>query len=142
MGTSAIRDDNGLYNFARIGIPSEPMVFLRKAIKLNPTLQSGLISEAMLEAFEINADSLRLRKVRLQNFAMMVSKAKALESDESTLHSAMPVHLKMVLRGKRTLLFEQLLQHISYPDDATAGRFEQVFHFMGGCRCPMFSQAA
>ena len=53
MGTSAIRDDNGLYNFARIGIPSEPMEFLRKAIKLkHPTLQSGLMSEAMLEAFK------------------------------------------------------------------------------------------
>ena len=112
METSAIRDDSGLYNFARIGIPREPMEFLRKAINLkHPILQSGLMSDG---------EPLRLRKTRLQNFAMRVFKAKALEGDELSLHSAMPTHLQMVLRGTRTLLFEQLLQQISYRDDAIA----------------------
>ena len=122
METSAIRDDSGLYNFARIGIPREPMEILRKAINLKPPiLQSGLMSDG---------DPLRLRKTRLQNFAMRVFKAKALEGDELSLHSAMPTHLQMVLRSTRTLLNSYCNR---YPIEMmrSLGRFERVSCFKG-----------
>ena len=131
-GFTTVQDVHGLYNFARIGIPSEPMDFLRKATNLkHPIFQSGLMSGAMTEAFEVNGDSLRLRKTRLQNFARMVSRAKALERGELLIHGAMPSHLQMVLRGKRTLLFEQLLQQISYPDDPIAREIRDGFPLYG-----------
>ena len=57
--TAAVQDSHGLYNFARIGIPSEPMEFLRKATHLkHPILQIGLMSGAMKDAFDVNDDAL------------------------------------------------------------------------------------
>ena len=88
---SPLKDCNGLCNFAKVR---------------RPILQSGLISGAMLEAFEVNSDHLQLRKARLKCFAAMLSLAKKLEDEELEQHSAMPQHLQMVLRGQRTLLFE------------------------------------
>ena len=129
---TTLQDDHGLYNFARIGIPSEPMEFLNKAIHLkHPILQSGLMSGAMTDAFEVNSDPLRLRKTRLQNFAKMVSRAKSLEDEERVLHGAMPRHLQMVLKGKRVLLFEDLLQQISYPDTSIAREIGKGFPLYG-----------
>lgn len=129
---SPLKDCNGLCNFAKVGIPREPLEFLQKAIKLrHPTLQSGLMSGAMLEAFEVNGDNLQLRKARLKAFAAMLALAKKLEDDELEQHSAMPQHLQMVLRGKRTLLFEQLLQQISYPDVSVASEMRSGYPLYG-----------
>lgn len=130
--TAAVQDSHGLYNFARIGIPSDPMEFLRKATHLkHPILQIGLMSGAMKDAFDVNDDALRLRKTRLQNFAKMVSKAKALEAEEQVVHGNMPPHLRMVLRGKRVMLFEELLQQISYPDTSIAREMREGFPLYG-----------
>ena len=89
------------------------------------------MSGAMLEAFEDNGDSLQLRKMRLKSFAAMLVLVKKLEDEEIKQHSAMPQHLQMVLRGKRTLLFEQLLQQISYPDVSVASEMRRGFPLYG-----------
>ena len=108
------------------------MEFLNKAIHLkHPILQSGLMSGAMTDAFEVNSDPLRLRKTRLQSFAKMVSRAKSLEDEERALHGAMPRHLQMVLKGKPVLLFEDLLQQISYPDTSIAREIGKRFPLYG-----------
>ena len=61
----------------------------------------------------------------------MVSKAKALEAEEQVIHGNMPPHLRMVLRGKRVMLFEELLQQISYPDTSIAREMREGFPLYG-----------
>ena len=55
-------------------------------------------------------------KDRIQQLIDVQNMATALEAEEKILHDSMPHHIQQVVRGKRVLLWQRLLEKFNYPD--------------------------
>ena len=74
---------------------------------------------------------MELRKKHIA-FAKEVNKlCTELADEEVALHAQLPKHLARVLKGKRMLLFEQLLKGISYSDSKVAVEMRSGFQLVG-----------
>ena len=64
----------------------------------------------------LTSSSSELVKSRLNTLSEIRARRAELEADESQLHASMPEHIRTVLKGKRLLLFKELLEGSGYPD--------------------------
>jgi hypothetical protein len=112
-------EDNTVCEIIHVGIPRAPEDFLREAVsKGHPRNLIARVPEAVQEAIENLLHQplhLRLAK-RTQFFKKWLKRSLELRSQEEELREQMPLHLKRVLKGKRLLLWKEILVDLKYKD--------------------------
>ena len=101
------------------GIPREPEDFVKEAIKAGHPrfLDYRSINEidTLLEQ-NLDAGAFEILSKRTSWLKRWTDRAQELSHDEVALHRSLKPHWAAVLRGKRLLLFGEMLREISYPD--------------------------
>ena len=124
-----VNEDGGIYSgtgmpsFATIGIPREPLDFLREACKMvHPTEMSMQVSSLLINNIRAYEDGtgLEFRRVQCLFAKRLVTMCTTLKEAEANCKQMMDPHVRRILDGKRTVLFKQLLEEIAYPDAKVA----------------------
>ena len=126
--------NQGLPTHAMIGIPREPMEFLREACKLtHPTEMAMSVSQLLIDNINAYSDSMGLAFRRKQcNFAkQLVQLCSELQDVEKACKEGMRPHVREVLRNKRLKLFGYLLETFAYPDAKIAEEMANGFPLCG-----------
>ena len=89
-------------------VTSDQAEFIAAAVSLgHPRFLLARVNQESLEAVILGENSL------LEEDA---STCKGVQPDEDALHESLPAHLKQVLKGKRILLWKEVLLELRYPD--------------------------
>eukprot|EP00435_Cladocopium_sp_Y103_P057060 s2477_g19.t1 len=126
--------NQGLPTHAMIGIPREPMEFLREACKLtHPTEMAMFVSQLLIDNINAHNDPSGLTFRRKQcNFAkQLVRLCDELQGGEKACKQSMKPHVREVLRNKRLKLFGHLLGMFAYPDAKIAEEMANGFPLCG-----------
>ena len=116
--------DNTAVEVIKVGIPRSPQDFLQQAIKVGhprflPYTSSSEV-DFLVEA-NLGLASNKLLAKRNAFLRHWVDRAKSLAPDEERLHASMPPHIQDVLKGKRLLVYKEMLHAVGFPD-------ERLFH--------------
>ena len=120
--------------FAPVGIPREPLDFVRCACSLvHPVLRAMQVGGPMLEAIDSygDGDGLDFRRVQCGFSQELLRLISEQQSEERELHSTLPEHLQRVLKGKCLCLFKRLLDDCEYPDAKIADELTRGFPLCG-----------
>lgn len=115
-------------------IQRDPIRYLHEAVKLQrpanaDVMQGAEIVEAIMQ--QIEGGGLEMRRKRI-SLAKRINELCVLQSnDEKKLRNELPRHLKRVVKKKRLLLFEQLLQDMHYGDKKIATEMISGFQLVG-----------
>ena len=71
------------------------------------------------------------RRIQCAFAKKLVSMCTDLKEAEADCKQSMDVHVQRILESKRTVLFKQLLEEISYPDAKVATEMGQGFPLCG-----------
>lgn len=133
--TGGVDADNvGLPSFALIGIPREPLEFLKEACKLiHPTamaLTAGGALQQNIDRYN-EPSTLELRKFQCLFAQELVGMRERNKQVEEARRLGMCKHVRQILDGKRTALFGELLERMAYPDAKIATEMEAGFPLCG-----------
>ena len=117
-----------------IGIPSDPIDFLKRAVKAGhpkglESFVSALVKEAAIKNFHSPPHELAMQRVAF--FKKWNSRAMELAEEEKVHKATLPKHCRDVLAGERLLLFKEILQSIDYPDTELINHMGQGFELSG-----------
>ena len=117
-----------------IGVPSDPINFLKRAVKAGhpkglESFVSALVKEAAIKNFHSPPHELAMQRVAF--FKKWNSRAMELAEEERAHKAKLPKHCSDVLAGKRLLLFREILQSIDYPDTELINHMGQGFELSG-----------
>ena len=101
------------------GIYHTPEEFVEEAVKAgHPSQWSAVLPCALEEAIEWNLRSTpkQLCQTMLQTLSEWSTLAKDLQKEEQNAHAALPDHARVILQGKRILLWKTLLERYNYDD--------------------------
>ena len=113
-----------------MGIPRDPWDFLARAIEVgHPRSLAIHLNEEVTNMLQQNfaGDLHSLVKERAAYLMKWTTRCKELESEEKLLHCSLEPHLQQVLRGKRLLVFQEMLNDLGYPDEKLGTRYLQRF---------------
>ena len=103
------------------GIPREPADFIKEAVaKGHPRDIVAKVPPAvrvLLDEFVCNNFERRCTK-RAAFMKRWLKRSLELKADEDKLHAKLPPHLRHILKGKRLLLFKEILLDLNYKDAA------------------------
>ena len=102
-----------------VGIPRDPWDFLARAVEVgHPRSMAIHLNEEVTCMLQENfsGDLHTLVKARAAFLLKWTTRCKALEVEEHALHESLDPHLKEVLKGKRLLVFQEMLNDLGYPD--------------------------
>ena len=115
------RLDTGIFQaeVCTIGIPREPWDFLSRAVEAGHPRSLAIhlgeeIMDVLRENFEL--EQYHVMKRRAEFMRKWTNRCKDLEKAEHELHDSLAPHLQQVLRGKRLLIFKEILEDLQYPD--------------------------
>jgi hypothetical protein len=91
---------------------------------LSPEVYKSVFDTLMLGPSEV-------KRQRIKALGRLVDRAKELEEAERELHSSMAPEIATVLRGKRLLLFGELLERVGYRDASLVHRMATGFQLTG-----------
>ena len=74
---------------------------------------------------------LPLQDLRTVFFKKWLKRAFELRGEEAVLHESLPPHLQALLKGKRLLLWKELLVEFGYPDKAIVDDIVSGFKLTG-----------
>ena len=117
-----------------VGVLRSPSESLEASLDLcHPADRFLCLPDALKTAlYEIvTLGPLQITKQRLLAIQQLQSRALALDQEEMAYHATLPKHLQRVLKGKRILLFKQLLQESNYPDTSLAEDIAKGFDVVG-----------
>ena len=103
-----------------MSIPRDPWDFLARAIEVgHPRSLAIHLNEEVTNMLQQNfaGDLHSLVKERAAYLMKWTTRCKELESEEKLLHCSLEPHLQQVLRGKRLLVFQEMLNDLGYPDE-------------------------
>ena len=116
------------------GIPYTPAEFLAEAVNRGHPhdLFSG-VSDSMLKAIKSNASMTASQVIayRAAFFKKWTKRAAELDQKGKELHSTLPKHHQQILRGKRLLLMEDMLNHFGHRDSGIVKEIIQGFDLVG-----------
>ena len=102
-----------------IGVPSEPDVFIQRAMEAGHPRSLDQYMDPQMEAM-LNANFLEepaaVAKRRIDFFHKYLRRAKELHAQEEELRLGMPEHVRNLVGGKRLLLWKEILTDYGYPD--------------------------
>ncbi|CAE7235380.1 unnamed protein product [Symbiodinium sp. CCMP2592] len=117
-----------------IGIPWDPCDFAKEAAKrghprhlfdgIPPVLKTAI--DATVEQSEVG-----LAQHRTEVLRRWMLRAQEIAPQERALHDGMPKHLKAVLKGKRLLVFGEMLVACGYGDSSIASEIGKGFDLTG-----------
>ena len=115
-------------------MPREPWDFVEQAFKAGHPRSISLhlnsvITDMLKENFAMPPHL--VVKARVEFFSKWSARCKALEADEKKLHDGLAPHLKQVLRGKRLLLLQEMLDSFGYPDQGLVRDITNGFPLSG-----------
>eukprot|EP00435_Cladocopium_sp_Y103_P065000 s975_g26.t1 len=116
------------------GLQWEPLQFLEKASEVkHPVSASEAFPAELNKTLEqvIRLGYAEVAKRRLQFFQRWNRRARELEVAEKDLRSSMDPLVEKAARGKRILLFEEMLQHYNYPDIAVVDELRSGSSLVG-----------
>ena len=125
----------------KYGIPSEPEVFLNRAIEAgHPRDLIGhvgkLIHGVIVENF--HGDPFKLAKRRTDFLKKYSDSAVTLRSKELKLRAKKPRHVRDVLKNKRLALIAKMLTDLGFPDTEWSLIFAKVSTSAAGNGSPRF----
>eukprot|EP00435_Cladocopium_sp_Y103_P073752 s20_g45.t1 len=123
-----------LPQFAMVGIPREPMEFVRLACSIvHPVLRSMQVGDALKEAIDAyeDGDKMEFRRIQCRFAQKLIGMSADLKGEEMELHAQLPEHLQRVLKNKRLRLFGRVLELCGYPDSKIATEMAQGFPLCG-----------
>ncbi|CAE7226396.1 NaCP60E [Symbiodinium sp. CCMP2592] len=103
-----------------VGIPCEPDEFIRRAVEVgHPRSLDFHLEEEVSKAVRSNFvdDASELARFRISFVKKWSARAQELQPAEDKLHSDMPDYLSEVLRGKRLLLFKEMMTAAGCSDE-------------------------
>ena len=112
----SLKDDEHFFEILHI-----PQEFLCEALKVgHPKNLLKRIGNDLKKAVENLPENNHANFVgeRARFFKKWLARARELQDAEHKLHTDMPVHLRNILRGKRLLLWREILVDLEYPDVA------------------------
>ena len=101
-----------------IGIPWEPQQFIEEAIRIgHPRFLLARVHQDTSQAIDrLLCSAPKLTGERANFLKRWSNRAVELKDDEMALHRSLPEHLQTVLKGKRLLLWKEILEDLSYSD--------------------------
>ena len=102
-----------------LGVPREPWDFVERAVAVgHPRSLSIHLSSNVMDMLKQNfsEEPYKLVKQRAKFLQKWTERCKQLESKELELHATLDDHLRSVLKGKRLLIFKEILEELQYPD--------------------------
>ena len=103
-----------------IGIPCQPGEFIKRAVAVgHPRSLEFHLDEDVSRAVRANfiGDASALARFRIDFVKKWSNRAKELQSAEDALHAEMPEYLAQVLKGKRLLLFKEMMTAAGCSDE-------------------------
>ena len=131
--TLAVAQDSGSW-WAQVGVPVTPEEFLSLSAKskhpesMGPVLPPILRQSVHQYCSMTSSDLSNFRILRLKS---IVARAEELLLQERAVHSRLEPHARDVLKGKRLLLFEELLTAMNLPDTTLISDMQQGFRITG-----------
>ena len=126
-----------------MGIPRDPWDFLARAIEVgHPRSLAIHLNEEVTNMLQQNfaGDLHSLVKERAAYLMKWTTRCKELESEEKLLHCSLEPHLQQVLRGKRLLVFQEMLNDLGYLMKTWYKIFAKVLNFRDGYKGRDFFQ--
>ena len=117
-----------------IGVPRDPWDFLERAIEVgHPRSLAIHLNEEVTNMLQCNfsGELHLLVKARAAFLMRWTTRCKELEEDERKLHESLEPHLQKVLRGKRLLVFQEMLNDLGYPDSTLVQDICKGFQLTG-----------
>ena len=110
--------DGEIFELIRVGVPREPQQFICAAVEVGHprSLLARLTDESSCAVDHLLGDAKKLTLLRTSFLKKWMQRARELQCDEDHLHESLPEHLQLVLRGKRLLLWKEMLAEMQYPD--------------------------
>ena len=112
-------EENQLCEILHVGIPRSPLEFLQEAVKKgHPRNVLSRISKELKEVVvETCSQSAEFRLAKRSAFLKRwMKRALELRDAEAELHSKLSPHLQVILKGKKLLLFREILLDLGYVD--------------------------
>ena len=118
----------------RFGIPLKPEKFVERAVSVgHPHSFSSNLEPTLKEVVRENivGDEANLAKRRLKFVAKWSSRAKELNAKEQALHASLPGHVRQILKGKRLLLWQEMIDEYGLPDTGLIEDMKKGFPLSG-----------
>ena len=131
--TLAVAEENNSW-WAQVGIPVTPEEFLSmSAASVHPESQHPVLPCILQSAVEkyCSLTASELSNLRAQALKVLIAKAAELTDREASLHRRLEPHARDVLKGKRLLLFQDLLSSMNFPDSELVSDMQQGFKLSG-----------
>ncbi|CAE7257882.1 unnamed protein product [Symbiodinium sp. CCMP2592] len=117
-----------------VGVPSDPEEFIRKAVEAGHPMDMGMhVCPAVDRAIRANfcdPPELVIQR-RLSTLERWEKRASVLDPLEAEANNRRPQHIQTLLKGKRILLWKELLSEIGYPDVKILDEVEQGLPLTG-----------
>lgn len=104
---------------SQFGVPRDPIDFLGRAAECgHPRGIAIHLPDNVKKVLEDNLfmDAAELSLLRCRELLKWTNRAAALASEERKFKDGMPQHLSRLMQKKRLLLFQEMLESVSYPD--------------------------
>ena len=129
--------ENDDFEVIKVGVPREPFDFLAKAVEVgHPKCKVARTSSVMRRAVDMvfgkSPEEVMAKRSRF--LKKYLKRSVALRSDEANLHAKLPIHLQRILRGKKLLLFKEMLSDLNYADVAVVDDIIAGFSLTGWAR--------
>eukprot|EP00435_Cladocopium_sp_Y103_P004054 s4006_g1.t1 len=133
-GNSNDNSCNVEFTMAEVGIPVEPLEYIKQACNLvHPNAQQMKLSDELEKAIELHhaGASVDLRRVRINWTKSMVELYDQCKDVERGLEFSRPQHLQSVLAGKKFELMRRALDVVGYPDSSIASEASEGLPLVG-----------
>ena len=104
---------------SQFGIPRTPEVFCRRDVKCgHPRGMSMHLPEVVTDVLRENLEMepAELALIRCRQLARWTVRAGQLKFAEKEFKQSLPEHLQVVLKDKKLLLLQEMLEELQYPD--------------------------
>ena len=119
---------------SQFGVPRDPIDFLGRAVECgHPRGMAIHLPEDVKKVLEENLfmDAAELSLLRCKELLKWTNRAAALTEAERKLKSEMPQHLSRLMKNKRLLLFQEMLESVGYPDRNLVRDISRGFRLTG-----------
>ena len=125
---------DGVVMVSQFGIPRTPEDFCNRAVKCgHPRGMSLHLPEVITKVLQENLemDPAELALVRCRQLTKWTLRAAQLRDAEKEHKASMPEHLQLLLKNKRLLLLQEMLDELQYPDGDLVKDISTGFKLMG-----------
>ena len=114
--TLSVSEHDGNW-WALVGLPVQPEEFLRPSgASVRPECHKPILPAMLEHAVDryCSLDTVQLSQLRVRVLKGMIQRSQELAAEEKLLHAKLEPHARDVLKGKRLLLFQELLSCMNF----------------------------